>query len=61
MFIAPAITNQSKLRRSETKAATHIALLRSYELPKQQCRKRVIAGCASGTPRTKTRAVPDHH
>src|SRR2546425_10903833 len=29
MFIATAITNQSKLRRSETKAAIYIALLRS--------------------------------
>jgi len=29
MFIATAITNQSKLRRSETKGALYIALLRS--------------------------------
>jgi len=29
MFIATAITNQSKLRRSETKGARNIALLRS--------------------------------
>ena len=29
MFIAKAITNQSKLRRSETKGAIYIALLRS--------------------------------
>ncbi len=29
MFIAIAITNQSKLRRSETKGAIYIALLRS--------------------------------
>ena len=29
MFIAKAIANQSKLRRSETKGAIYIALLRS--------------------------------
>ena len=29
MFIATAITNQSKAHRSETKGATYIALLRS--------------------------------
>ena len=29
MFIAKAITNQSKLRRSETKGAIYISLLRS--------------------------------
>jgi len=34
MFIAEAITNQPWLRRSETKPATYIALLRSWE-PKQ--------------------------
>ena len=31
MFIATAITNQSKLRRSETNGAIYIALLRSCE------------------------------
>jgi len=31
MFIATAITNQSKLRRSETKGAMYSALLRSCE------------------------------
>jgi hypothetical protein len=34
MFIATTITNQSKPRRSETKGAVNIALLRSCE-PKQ--------------------------
>jgi hypothetical protein len=32
MFIATAITNQTKLRRSETRSAIYIALLRSCEL-----------------------------